>query len=631
MCGIIGAFSKSTNKQVKSFNDAREKLKHRGPDDRGLEAFEICRKNRNELYGTLVLGHTRLSIFDLSQDGQQPMYSKDKRFVITFNGEIYNFLELRSLLQTGGYRFYSKTDTEVLIAAWQKWGIGCVHRLKGMFSFVIFDQLQNCMYCVRDAFGIKPFFYSFENCELKFSSEIQGLLELMHVKPEPNWSVALSYLALGEVDKYEETFYSGIKHLPPGHYLKLYLQPEANLEIQRWWNPPIEENKRITFSEASEVIREKFLENVRLHLRSDVPVGAALSGGIDSSAVVCAMRYLNPEMPINTFSFISPKFSKNEEKWVNIVNDHTQAISHKIYIDPGDLIEDLDDLIALQGEPFGSPSIYAQYRVFKKFKDKGIIVSLDGQGADELLAGYNGYPYARFKSLFSELNLGGFSKLFASIGKRQGKFPIIDLYKALLPGPLGSKVSNFRKNKFCKSFLNQEFIDGFSKMKPPSEEKIKWGPRFLSGCLKDALMGKNGLVHLLRYEDRNSMFHSIESRVPFLTTDIAEFILSLPENYLLSDEGVTKHIFRHAMTDIVPREILQRNDKIGFATPDHQWICSNKSRIENWIQGFSKVPILDSQKSNRYFKKICNGHEKMNWSFWRMINYYKWYQINDYN
>ena len=631
MCGIIGAFSTSKNKQIKSVKDARKKLNHRGPDDRGLEVFEIPRKNCNELSGSLVLGHTRLSILDLSQDGQQPMYSKDRRYVLTFNGEIYNYLEVRSLLESGGHKFYSKTDTEVLLAAWQKWGIGCVHKLKGMFSFVIFDQLQNCLYGVRDAFGIKPFFYSFENCELKFSSEIQGLLELMHSKPEPNWGVALNYLTLGEVDKDEETFYSGIKHLRPGHYLKFSLEPGTNLQIQRWWNPPVLENREITFVEASEVLREKFLENVRLHLRSDVPVGAALSGGIDSSAVVCAIRHLEPRMPIRTFSFISPLFSKNEEKWIDVVNRHVGAISNKIKIEPKEFIQDLDELITLQGEPFGSTSIYAQFRVFKKFKEKGVVVSLDGQGADELLAGYNGYPYARFKSLLSDLKLRRLLKLFLGIKERSGKLPLIDLVKALKPSSLDHLISNYRKKSFGHVLLNEKFVQTIKNPVNVLEENNAEGKRFLSMCLKDALTGRNGLVHLLRYEDRNSMIHSIESRVPFLTTDFAEFLLSLPENFLLSDNGSTKCIFRDSMKGIVPHEILQRKDKVGFETPESTWFSSEKKRINSWIDDFKRVPILDTYKANLYFNKMCSEKNNQSVKFWRILNFYKWYQINYLN
>lgn len=628
MCGIIGYFSKFSCSGIEQVKDAQKKLNHRGPDDRGIVRLNI---DSNDSSGTLILGHTRLSIIDLSKGGHQPKFSQNGRYVITYNGEIYNYLELRSELESSGCKFLTQTDTEVLLVAWERWGIECLAKIKGMFAFVVFDKKEQMIHCVRDGFGIKPFFYFYNNHEFKFSSEIQGLIPLLSSKPEPNWDTALKYLALGEVDKGENTFYQGIKHLPPGHYLKLSLAPKTKLILSRWWNPSVEENGKISFAEASKTIREKFLSNVKLHLRSDVSVGAALSGGIDSSAIVCAIRHLEPKIPISTFSFISSEASKNEEKWIDIVNLHVGAIPHKIVIKPSELIEDLEELISLQGEPFGSTSIYAQYRVFQKLRQQDITVSLDGQGADELLAGYHGYPFSKFKSLLSELKIKKFLKLFLGIKNRTGNYPLKDLIKIINSPSVQSLFAHYRKIVSRKSLLNEKFVKKLPITHSYMEETDNENSRFLSLCLRDALMGKNGLVHLLRYEDRNSMIHSVESRVPFLTTDIAEYILSLPEDFLLAADGTTKCIFRDAMKGIVPQEILQRKDKVGFETPELDWLRSERNRINGWIQNFHKVPILDRKKSSIYFQKICERKVINSSKLWRMINYYKWYEINYLN
>jgi asparagine synthase (glutamine-hydrolysing) len=627
MCGIIGAFSTSKNNLIKSVKDAREKLNHRGPDDRGLEVFQISRKNCNELSGSLVLGHTRLSILDLSQDGQQPMCSKDRRYVITFNGEIYNYKELRVELESKGFVFKSDSDTEVLLKSWEHWGEESLKRLVGMFAFVVYDNEKNSLTMVRDAFGIKPLFYAKENDYLAFASETSALLELMPSRPTPNWQTAFNYLTSARVDRREDTFYEGIKQLLPGHLLEIDLKSKIRISPKRWWYPSIKENSNLTFEESKEFLREKFLNNVRLQLRSDVPLGAALSGGIDSTAVVCAMRRLEPTMEIKTFSYISRDSSKNEEKWVDIVNEYVRAKSYKIQIHKSDIFNDLDTLIKIQGEPFGSPSIYGQYRVFKKISESGVKANLDGQGADELLAGYFGYPHARFKSLIAQKDIFKIWKLFKGLRKNFNQYPKREFLQALFKRFEHHFISK-RAEQFGERYLNQMFSDQFTEERLTCSNLNNY--RELTSHLRDALTGKKGLVNLLRYEDRNSMIHSIESRVPFLTIDMAEFVLSLPENFLLSDEGVTKYVFREAMRGIVPDEILDRKDKIGFETPDNQWLLAEKTTISKWLKEFDQIPILDSFKAIKFYESLCIGTNRDFLGFWRLINFHKWYEQNNF-
>lgn len=628
MCGIFGYFSvglKTDSKLPNRLESACNALKSRGPDDHGIDTFSS--KHSCPIPYTISLGHTRLSIIDLSSGGHQPMTSFDGRYSMVFNGEIYNYKEIRVELESEGYNFNSSSDTEVLLTAWLHWKAGSLDRLNGMYAFAVHDTVEHTLTFVRDAFGIKPLFYQADDHQVAFASETAALLELLPQKPNLNWQTSHKYLTSGRVDRGEYSFYDGIKRLVPGHLLEIDLKNKNEISLKKWWYPNISENPNLSFNESKEVLREKFLHNVKLQLRSDVPLSAALSGGIDSSAVVCAMRRLEPTMEIKTFSFISRGSSKNEEKWVDIVNEYVGAKSYKIQIHKSDILKDLDNLIKIQGEPFGGPSIYAQYRVFKKISESGVVVNLDGQGADELLAGYFGYPHARFESLIAQKDIIKILRLFKGLGKTFNQYPTRALLQAFLKSFSDNLISK-RAVQFGKRYLNPRFSSQFIEQRLTRNNS--YNDRELSSCLRDSLTGKRGLTHLLRYEDRNSMSHSIESRVPFLTIDMAEFILSLPENYLLSDDGVTKYIFREAMRGIVPNEILDRKDKIGFETPDNQWLLAEKTTIIKWLKEFDQIPMLDSAKALLFYERLCNGTNKDFLGFWRLINFFKWYEQNNF-
>jgi len=628
MCGIFGILSNNQNYSSdyleKTLNSVAHALRHRGPDH---FAFETLNVSSSKYRGTssLSLGHTRLSIIDLSDGGHQPMSSADGRFIIVFNGEIYNFKELRTELSSIGYEFTTESDTEVLLHAWAEWKSDAIPKLVGMFAFAIYDKVKQTLTLVRDAFGIKPLYYWQGNNTLCFASEVQALIKLLPEKPKPNLVAGYKFLSHGTVDRGEDSFFEGIKHLKPGHILELNIDSTIENKISRWWNPSIEENQDIRFDDAKEIVREKFLRNVRLHLRSDVPVGAALSGGIDSSAVVCAMRYLEPSMELNTFSYVARDSTKNEEIWVDYVNEYVGAKSHKVTIEGKEMFSDLETLIEIQGEPFASSSIYAQYKIFQKVRDAGVIVNLDGQGADEMLAGYFGYPHARFESLISEGKVVDVFKLWNELGNTFGSKPTKALIQSLLPNIFG-KLRTWRDKDFERKFLKENFC---SPAKEKRDYKKKaFSNRALCHCLREAVSGNKGLVHLLRYEDRNSMIHSVESRVPFLTTDLVEFLLTLPEDFLLSNKGTTKYIFREAMKGIVPDRILHRKDKIGFETPEKHFLVSRKKEIIKQINLIDEVPFLDSSKIIKYLNNIdkLKMHEFS--EIWRIINYCNWYKLN---
>lgn len=624
MCGITGGWwsqepSDSSDRVAASLS----KLKKRGPNDQGSEVYR-------SVTGTVILGHTRLSIIDLSAAGHQPMVSKNGRYSLVFNGEIYNYRELRKELVRLGHVFSSDSDTEVLLAAWQEWHIDCLVRLEGMFAFVVYDKQKNILSCVRDGFGIKPFFYDQRPDRFLFASEQAALSSLRTEGPQPDWQRCYDYLVHADCDSEERTFIDGVKHLQPGHWLELDLSSPQLNEQQCWWRPRTLPSSPLTFAQAIEAVREQFLRNIRLHLRSDVPLGAALSGGIDSSAVVCAMRYVEPDLPISTFSYIAASTELSEEKWVDRINQYAGAKGHKVTASNTDLLSDLDRLIVAQGEPFGSTSIYAQYRVFQLAREQGVTVTLDGQGADELLAGYIGYPGYRLLSLLEQGNFRAVHKFAANWSRWPGrsyKLALMSLGRIILPNGLYANARKVLGRDFSPDWLNVNRMRdaGVHLTEARASLEPSGKTRRVIEQLADSLQHR-GLPALLRYGDRNSMQFSVESRVPFLTVPMANLLLSLPEHYLISNDGETKSIFRAAMRGIVPDDVLDRKDKIGFATPEREWLLGMAPIVREWLQASDHVPFLNRGALLKRFDAVVEGAIPFNWQVWRWVNFVRWYE-----
>ena len=625
MCGILGSFS-NLNLSEQKINSALTKMANRGPDDRGFQRFDIFQSKE------LVLGHTRLSIIDLSTSGHQPMSSEDGRFTIVFNGEIYNYKELRAELENLGYVFTTESDTEVLLIAWQCWSYESLSRLIGMFAFVVYDSKNNNLTCVRDAFGIKPFYFSRGNNEFVFASDINSLLELRYEPKKLCLQRTYDYLVHGHYDNNDLTFIDGVKNLMPGHFMEFNLNENVISKNVKWWSPVHNVQSDISFAQATESVREQFLENIKLHLRSDVPLGAALSGGVDSSAIVCAMRYLYPKEDIHTFSYIAKNSPSSEEKWVDFVNDFTSAKSYKVSTNGEELFMDLDELILAQGEPFGSTSIYAQYRVFKLAKESGITVTLDGQGADELLAGYSGYPVYRMQSLYEQRE---YKKLLSFLNNWK-KWPGrggFKAYKCLAAGITSNKLRPYLKDKFVTSpkprWLNTKLLEKYGvNIKTEFEQQLEtYKGRRVIETLGRSLQ-YNGLPQLLRHGDRNSMAFSVESRVPFLTTQTADLLLNLPEDFLISNQGETKHVFRAAMRGIVPDVILDRKDKIGFETPEKAWLMTMAPTLRKWLADSNDIEFINTKEILIEFDKIISGQKPFSWQIWRWVNFIRWYKLS---
>ena len=616
MCGFLGAYFKKNNRGLfGDFEEALQEIAHRGPDDRGYKIIS------GEFPGQLFLGHNRLSILDLSAVGRQPMSMEDEKLTIALNGEIYNFKELRKQLGTEGYSFNTNTDTEVLLKAFHKWGLDCLPKLIGIFAFCVYDKKRQEVTLVRDPFGIKPLFVCQMSDRFIFASEIHPIIRLLAGTPEFDLYSAYHYLVHSEYDSSERTFFGNVYNVRPGTYRSFDLNEQKLSEATTWWAPRIGCDRDVSFECAAELVKEQFLSNVRLNLVSDAPVGVALSGGIDSSSVTCAIRHLEPEMPIHTFSYIAEGTDKSEERWVDLINTHTDAVAHKVAATSQDLLNDLDDLIKTQGEPFGSTTIYAQYRVFKLARQHGFKVMLEGQGADELLAGYLGYPGERLLSLLEQKKLFAmleFANNWANWPDRNYRRGWMYLGRILLPDGLYRSARMLLGRNFEPDWLNLDcFKDAGIIPKENRQLRTKAGySRRVIERLAASLHNR-GLQHLLRQGDRNAMRFSIENRPAFLTTQLTELLYALPENYLIGANGQTKHIFRQAMRGIVPDECLDRKDKIGFDTPEEDW---KGVMIDEINSSLEQAPSNIINKN--VFKKKAEKFSSKR--IWRILNYLKW-------
>jgi asparagine synthase (glutamine-hydrolysing) len=622
MCGFAGHFlPNGVIPPDNSLDYALDLLRHRGPDSTGKLSLRVSS-------GYIEFGFRRLAIIDLSSDANQPFISQDERFVLVFNGEIYNYVELRETLISKGRTFQTNSDTEVLITAWLEWGVDSLSKFIGMFSIAIFDKFTSEIWCARDAYGIKPFYYSNKNGSFVFASEIHALMSLARKSPVMNRDIAMQYVINGEYDRSRYTFFDGVLQLQPGHFLKISLGDSKPIaEPQRWWFPKVEENLDLSFSEAAEELRDTFLESVSLHLRSDVKFATALSGGLDSSAIICAIRALQPEVELHTFSFMADDPNLDESVFIGIINRQVGAVRHQVDISPQSFSRDIEDLIRTQGEPFGSTSLYAQYRVYQSANESGFKVVLDGQGADELLAGYHGYPESRIRSLIDDKDYAqvvSFISNWAKLPGRDVKSLLQSSAYNSLPSPIGRVVKSVATNMRIPKFIKGD--PGIFPRFPEVYADRDWtGRRLSERLLKEQSNG--ALVSLLRHSDRNSMRWSIESRVPFLNPKLSQLLSSFPEKFLLSDQGETKSVFKESMRGIVDQQILDRKDKIGFTSPQIKWVTRDLLNEDSLRDGILSVDFFDQKLVQRYLaQETVGGSREMNQK-WRIYNLIKWRQI----
>jgi asparagine synthase (glutamine-hydrolysing) len=573
MCGIAGILKSEGHVTLPTLSLLSRTLIHRGPDGEGVWI------NSKKSIGFV---HRRLSIIDLSSNARQPMHSFDNRYVLTFNGEIYNYIELRTLLLNKGYKFNTNSDTEVLLSLYHCYGCECLTMLDGMFAFAIWDNLEEQLFIARDRFGEKPLYYTFQNGTFYFASEIKALFSLGIRKESysPTW---YNYIANGNIHNSDEpkaTFYKDIFQIENATYIIIDNNSTIIKEVTYWSIDNIEINTKISFTQAVDQFKQIFDESVFLRLRSDVPIGSSLSGGLDSSAIVLtANKYIGPQDIQSTFSARFENFALDEGVYIDYVASSVKNI-HKFEVYPtsSEFLADFDNLCYYQDEPFTSASVYAQYAVMKLAKQNNVTVLLDGQGADEQLGGYLHYYHYKLNNLF----LNNDSEFFNEKNK----------YNALHIGKDSYSLP--------KRILYWKILKLFHNKSVPYTKNLK------SLLKKDT---QNGLLQsLLRYCDRNSMAFSREIRLPFLSHKLVDFIASLPIEFLLN-EGWTKLILRKAEESIVPSQIIWRKDKIGYEPPQDLWV----KEITSFISEFKANKKIDDYTNGTPVSNVTNWH-------WLMIN-----------
>ena len=592
MCGIAAIF---TNKKMYAHRLERMlgEIEHRGPDSDGYH-YDKC---SNTEYG---LAHKRLSIIDLSENGAQPY--RIGNYEIIFNGEIYNYKELRQELETLGEEFISQTDTEVLLKSYIRWGIDSLDRFNGMFSFVLVDKNKHRAYGVRDRYGIKPFYYWKQDGELRIASEIKQFKVLDDFRRVLNKDVAANYIINRHLDYSSDTFFHGIRQLEGGEYLELDMH-SMDMKLRQWYDlrSKIESDRDV----RAEDIRELLHDSVRMRMRSDVEVGVCLSGGIDSSSITCLSDMVKDDrgmlLKSITSSFEDERY--DERKWVKHIEDAIDIDSYKIFPSASEFLDDLDDLLYHQDEPFWSTSIYAQSEVFRKAGDLGIKVMLDGQGADEIFGGYIGlfYPFY-IQNLIANRDTALLGEMLKGEKKLYVLMQVIN--KVLGRGQTEAKLS-----EGCDIFNIKVDLN-------PKKE-------FSSSKEQSLYFVKYHLPALLHYEDRSSMRYSIESRVPFLDYRVVEAAFNLRDEQKVG-YGIGKKVLRDSMRGIVPDAILDRRDKLGFVTPQAEWIKEKKDIYMKELRdaegyGFYTDKYLKKKKDELAANSYDQGEIQRNFIFLRWM------------
>ncbi|MGH7741508.1 MAG: asparagine synthase (glutamine-hydrolyzing) [Candidatus Eiseniibacteriota bacterium] len=645
MCGIAGVLTRDGRADLGRLHQMSRLMRHRGPDDEGLVLIDRSGAvhpmggpdTPREVYAssipytpghargldasahyTVGLLHRRLSIVDLSPSGHQPLSDASGRYWITYNGEVYNYVELRRELEGLGERFQSTSDTEVILAAYRRWGEGALPRMNGMFAFAIWDPDRRQLFCARDRFGIKPFYYQFDGRDFVFASEPKALALTQPRRIVPRLEAIRDLLALDWVDHEAHTFFDGLWQLPAGHWLSV---GEAGLSVHRWWALDPERRASGNPAEWSAEFQRLFTDSVKLRLRADVPVGSCLSGGLDSSAVVTTAAKLLAD-PLHAFSVSYNEGPDWDERaFIAEAVKASGATSHVVVPDGGDFWKVFDRLAEQQDEPTAGPGIYSQWKVMELAHHAGLKVLLDGQGGDEALAGYARYQTLRLRDLLASGDVAGFSRQFGPAARRVGATHALALaLEPWLPRALFAPL----RRRFGQG-KDLVLGDALRKLGAPEAPRA---PRSFGSALANQQvfdLTHRLLPSLLRYEDRNSMAFSIETRLPFLDYRVVEFALSLPDDQRL-DGDVTKSILRRALADRIPPSILARRDKMGFETPTDPWLRGRFSAevrrrlyadgpLHTWVK-----PAVMRDEVERYL----SGQRDVGLQVWRWLSLEAW-------
>ncbi len=608
MCGISGIVSfANLENGLEIVHKMNERIVHRGPDAEGLFEHE-----------NVYLGHRRLSIIDLSEAANQPMSKHG--YTMVFNGEIYNYIELRDELISLGYSFETSSDSEVILSAYHYFGADCTRKFNGMWSFLLFDQSKDELFVSRDQFGIKPLYYYQAKELFGFASEVKQFLEIPGFVSNLNKKVAASFLIDGVLNQTQETFFENVYQLKPGLNLLIHTKScEYNFSTWYSFKSKLGTNLNLTYQDAVKKFDSLFEDAVKIRMRSDVRLGSCLSGGIDSSAIVCKVRELNESLETITSCYTDRKY--DEQKFSDIVTRSTGFKANKIYGDNATLnrIEILRKMVYHQDQPIATGSHFSEYNVFSVAKKLGFIVMLDGQGSDEYLGGYPEFKSIRFVSLLKKLRLKTLTNFINAeaeltnisaiqITKREFKsflyYPLIQVFKRLL-----NKDNKEFSSEYQGLIINKKIV-----------------PRNFNE-LSILELEQTSIPYQLHSEDRNSMLFSIESRLPFLDYRLVEFCLSLPEYFKLRD-GYPKKILRDAVASL-PIEIKERKDKMGFVSPDETWVRENSSYfIEKMKIARDKYNFITDSFLNQ-FNLFLNGDRVYEAKVFRVISLVEFCEVFD--
>jgi asparagine synthase (glutamine-hydrolysing) len=642
MCGIAGVYN--LNKMAidqEKLIAMTEIVSHRGPDDEGYLLVNTDTNSILQCYGNstldnikskiepipnvfkadLAFGFRRLSIIDVSENGHQPMSNFSGNIWIIFNGEIYNYIELKEELVSLGHKFKSNSDTEVIIEAYEQWGESCLNRFNGMWAFAIWDNKKKILFCARDRFGIKPFHYYFDGTNFIFASEIKQILE-WRINKEINEEVIYKSFSIGGfLINSNSTYFKNIKILPHSHYMII---SDNNFKIKRYYDLDITlfEKSNLSFQDASIKYRSLFIDAVKLRMRSDVEVGSALSGGLDSSAIVGVASGFTKKR-FKTFTSYYPIEEKfDERKWVDLVVKRTNAIPYYTTKKVDEIIEDLYKITWFHDYPLIGSSPIAQYYVMQLAKNNDVSVLLDGQGSDEILGGYRHAFYRYYADTLKKIEIKNLCKEFPSYLTQNNSSVLNKLLNTNLSLFFDERTLYKNEARFA---FNPLVIDS-NNIEYNEIKNIKTSK--LSNFLYNQIMSTS-IQTLLHFEDRNAMANSIESRVPFLDFRLVEFVFSLPSKFKIHN-NLGKYIHRNSLQSLVPSEILNRNDKLGFLTPgEFYWMRNEMKPIFLELinsPSFKNRNIYNHKLINKEFSLYLKGKNKHAQKLWMVMALEIWFK-----
>lgn len=638
MCGIAGIV-RSDGQCINKDRLAQMCLamRHRGPDDEGYSLYD-SQKNTVTLYAgadtnpllrleslpessgchSVGFAFRRLSIMDLSEAGHQPMISEDRRFMMVFNGEIYNYKELREELERIGFAFKSNSDSEVVLASYVAWGSESVKKFNGMWSIGIYDAQKHVLFASRDRFGVKPFYFARISDEFIFASEIKQLLPFLGDDLVVDDDVAFQYLHDGAKDYSGHTFFKGISQLEPGCSL---LYENGEIKVDRYWDFKINDTyETSSLAEIENEFVKLFRSSVEYRYRADVPVGVALSGGLDSSSIAVMINQISMR-PLKTFTvvFDNPKY--DERSYANLVAKTISCSRHECSPTVAGLKEEMDEMIHHMEEPIRSISTYSQWCLMRGVKDSGVTVLLEGQGADELLGGYQWYYEDFFDDLISSFSIVKFLHEVSCYAENYGRpatSVAINALKKWAKRKILRTVKLRQKFSLLKRDMGGVALDEARSFRYELGAQLNFGLRYL-------------IRELLNYGDKTSMRFSVENRVPFLDYRLVEFVTRLPLSQKISN-GRTKNILRSSLRYILPPEIYNRYDKLGFATPQELWQRNElkEAMLEELATSkFLESKYFESARAKAYVEDYF-AEKHNDYSFvWRCYNFSKW--MKSYN